>query len=241
MPQSRSPIAEVLALGRRAGLGHLRVEHHPHGRRLGPHRERRAEVANHRADDVALPAAARLLAVRRPPAPQPHRRARRSLPGRAIESPCPGTAFAPNRTSPPRKNAFRRLSVARVRIMPRRISRRSSRVSEASIAARRRNPSHSSSSAAAPARCAGRRVVRGVVSRSPCGTARDLQPSRELAAKRRPERLDRGLALRFARRRSPLRRRRAASVSANGYRSATNAPNRLATPVSFSSSAGFAM
>jgi hypothetical protein len=48
-------VAEVLALGRHAGLGHLRVEDHANGRRLGPHRERRPEVANHRGDDVALP------------------------------------------------------------------------------------------------------------------------------------------------------------------------------------------
>ncbi len=48
-------VAEVLAVGRRPGLPHLRVQHHAHGRRLGTHRQRGAEVANHRADDVAGP------------------------------------------------------------------------------------------------------------------------------------------------------------------------------------------
>ena len=70
-------VAEILAVGRRAGLRHLRVQHHAHGGRLGTHGQRGAEIANHRADDVAGPGG-RLGslhdAVRRAAA-QPHRRA----------------------------------------------------------------------------------------------------------------------------------------------------------------------
>ena len=73
-------------------LRHLRVQHHAHGRRLGPHRERRAEIANHRRDDVALPAAAVAAVASRRGAGASRRR--RSLPGRANGSPCPETRRA---------------------------------------------------------------------------------------------------------------------------------------------------
>ncbi len=48
---------QILAVERRADLAHLRVEHHAHRFGLGPHGQRRAEVADHRRDDVAAPAA----------------------------------------------------------------------------------------------------------------------------------------------------------------------------------------
>ena len=59
---------QVLAFERRAGLAHLRVEHHPHGARLRAHRQRDAEVADQRADDVAGPSA--VGAAERRAAPQ---------------------------------------------------------------------------------------------------------------------------------------------------------------------------
>ena len=48
-------VAEVLSAGRWTRLRHLRVEHHTHGGRLRPHRQRDAQIANHRTDDVTVP------------------------------------------------------------------------------------------------------------------------------------------------------------------------------------------
>ena len=39
---------QVAAVHRRPGLAHLRVQDHPHGLRLRPHRQRRADVADDR-------------------------------------------------------------------------------------------------------------------------------------------------------------------------------------------------
>ena len=49
---------EVLAVHRRAGLSHLRVEHHADGLGSVVHRDDGAEVADHRRNDVAALAAA---------------------------------------------------------------------------------------------------------------------------------------------------------------------------------------
>ncbi len=75
------------------------------------------------------------------------------------------------RTSPPEKNAFSWLSVARVSTMPRRISRRSSGVSDAVIDARRRKPSQASTSSSRAAASRAFAVTPGVVSASPAGAA----------------------------------------------------------------------
>ena len=48
---------QVLAVHRRAGLAHLRAEHHAHGLLVVAHRQRHAEVADHRRHDVAVPGA----------------------------------------------------------------------------------------------------------------------------------------------------------------------------------------
>ncbi len=61
---------QVLAVHGRAGLPHLRRHHGAHRVRLGPHRERRAEIANQRRDDVAAPLGLLAEAVA---APQPDR------------------------------------------------------------------------------------------------------------------------------------------------------------------------
>ena len=47
---------QVLAVHGRTLLAHLRVQDHAHGCRVGTHRERDADVADDRADDVTLPA-----------------------------------------------------------------------------------------------------------------------------------------------------------------------------------------
>jgi hypothetical protein len=48
---------QVLAVERRADFAHLGVEDHAHRIGLGPHRQRDAEIADDRTDDVAAPAA----------------------------------------------------------------------------------------------------------------------------------------------------------------------------------------
>ena len=55
MPQLEVADVQVPAVHRRTGLAHLRVQHHPHRLGVGAHRERRAEIADDRADDVASP------------------------------------------------------------------------------------------------------------------------------------------------------------------------------------------
>ena len=126
--------------------------------------------------------------------------------------------------------------------MPRRISSRSSRVSEAAIASRRRKPSQASSSSAracssAPRRGRPRRRSRQAL-RQP---APRVQAPRQLAPRTAG-----------AARRSPPRRAASAAAadrlegverigSANGWRSATNAPRRAATPVVRARSAGRGM
>ena len=70
------PIAgvEVLAEHRRTGLAHLRAEHLTDGFFVVPHRQRDAEIANDRREDVAVPRAVRpseiadRVASRMPPA-----------------------------------------------------------------------------------------------------------------------------------------------------------------------------
>ena len=46
---------QVLPAHRRIGLGHLGGENQPHGFRIGMHRQRDADIANHRRNDVAAP------------------------------------------------------------------------------------------------------------------------------------------------------------------------------------------
>ena len=128
IPNARSPMCRSLPSIGGPALRHLRRQHHADGLGRRPHRQRRAEIADDRRDHVPVPTRRRRDRRRRAAAGS---RRRRSPPGRAIGSPCPGTAASPNRTSPPVKKVFSRLSVARVRIMPRRISRRSSGVSDA--------------------------------------------------------------------------------------------------------------
>ena len=133
-----------------------------------PHRQRRCR-------DRGSPARRRRRSTRRRrrgyagAAPQPDRRRRRSPPVRASGSPCPGTRVSPQRTSPPVKSCFSRLSTARVSTMPRRISRRSSAVSDARDRLARRNPSQASTSSARA--CSSRLIadVPGVVSSMPSG------------------------------------------------------------------------
>ena len=57
------PVAdvEILAAHRWTVLGHLRVEHHANGGRLRAHGQCDAQVADDRADDVALPSALAIL------------------------------------------------------------------------------------------------------------------------------------------------------------------------------------
>ena len=62
---------QILAVHRSARLAHLCVQDHAHRLGSGPHRERHADVANHRSNDVARPAA--VSPVRRTPV-QPNRR-----------------------------------------------------------------------------------------------------------------------------------------------------------------------
>ena len=50
------PDVQILAVERRAGLGHLGVQRHPHGVGLMAHGEGDAQIANHRSDHVAVPA-----------------------------------------------------------------------------------------------------------------------------------------------------------------------------------------
>ncbi len=76
----------------------------------------------------------------------------------------PWNGVLPCRTSDPVKNTFRRVSTARVRIMPRRISSRSSFVRLRAIASRRRNPSHAATSASSAWPSRSRAVTPGVVS-----------------------------------------------------------------------------
>ena len=59
MPDVEVADVQVLAVHRRARLRHLRGQHHAHGLRLRAHRERHAEIADERRDDVAAPAAIR--------------------------------------------------------------------------------------------------------------------------------------------------------------------------------------
>ncbi len=56
---ARLEVAEmqILAVHRRTRLRHLRREHHPHRLAVALHRERGAQIANQRRDDVAAPAA----------------------------------------------------------------------------------------------------------------------------------------------------------------------------------------
>ena len=89
------------------------------------------------------------------------------------------------------KNCLRRLSTLRVRHMPFRISRRSALVSDASMAARRRNPSHASTSSARA--CSSRLTaeVPGVVSAMPSGAATCAYNTlAERAAERRAGRIE---------------------------------------------------
>ena len=65
------------------------------------------------------------------------------------------------------------------------------------MAARRRNPSHASSSSACACAIRAAAVVLGVVSGSPSGTVARLQPARELAPKRRAQRVDRRFVARL--------------------------------------------
>ena len=88
MPHSKSPMCRSLPSIGGPCLRHLRVEHHAHRRRLGAHRERDAEVADDRSDDVALPAAIGDRATPRRAAVESRRR--RSLPVRATGIPFPG-------------------------------------------------------------------------------------------------------------------------------------------------------
>ena len=131
---------QVAAVHRRAGLAHLRVEDHAHGRRLVAHRERRADVADDRPDDVALPRA--VVAAPRGATAEPNRgRVDRFLSERAEALALKRRA---RRTALPirRRTSFSRVSTARVSIMPRRISSRSSSLRLAAMASRTRNPSH---------------------------------------------------------------------------------------------------
>ena len=116
--------------------------------------------------------------------------------------------------SPPVKKLLSRLSVARVRIIPRRISSRSARVSDAMIAARRTKPSQSSIRARLACCSRAAAVTRGVVSPRPdgtgCAVARRSSSCRTLprnaskaASSRGSSRQRRGRT-----RRSPVRARR---------------------------------
>ena len=51
---------KIAAVHRRAILAHLCVEHHPHGGWLRTHRKCHADVADDRADDIALPSTLRI-------------------------------------------------------------------------------------------------------------------------------------------------------------------------------------
>ena len=46
---------QILAVHRRAGLGGLRAQHHPHGIRVTSHRQGDAKVADHRTNDISTP------------------------------------------------------------------------------------------------------------------------------------------------------------------------------------------
>ena len=159
------PVADVqvTTVHRRAGLGHLSVEDHSYRLRPWAHCERHAEIADERAHDVALPSAVGIAPVWA--ALQPNRsRVDRLLAERSEALSLEGIPLYA--ISPLAKNCFSRRSTARVRIIPRRISRRSSSLSEAAIASRIRKPSHAptSSSRAACRRSAA--LTPGVVSGS---------------------------------------------------------------------------
>ena len=141
--------------------------------------------------------------------------------------------MSPQRTSPPMKNCLRRLSTLRVRHMPFRISLRSGFVSDASMAARRKKPSQASTTSA---RACSRRLmadVPGVVSAIPSGAATwsysDLASARRNGTR---------AASSFTASRLLMAPQPAASnassanLRAKGWRSATNAAKRLASPVS---------
>ena len=102
------------------------------------------------------------------------------------------------RTSPPVKKALSRLSTARVRTIPRSISRFSSAVNEAAIASRRRNPSQASTSSSAAAARRASAETPGVVS----GSSGALAASRRRSARPRGSRRAsiRALVVRGARR-----------------------------------------
>ena len=151
--------------------------------------------------------------------------------------PLPWNAMSPQRTSPPMKNCFRRLSTLRVRHMPLRISLRSALVSDASMAARRKKPSQASTTSA---RACSRRLIAevpGVVSAMPSGAA--IWSYNALASARRNgvRAASSFTASRVLMAPTPaLSNASSAMVRAKGWRSATNAPNRLARPVSLDAS-----
>ena len=64
MPQREVADVQVLPFQRRTGLRHLCVQCHPDRRRLAPHRERRAQIADQRCDHVAGPRAVGQLPLR---------------------------------------------------------------------------------------------------------------------------------------------------------------------------------
>ena len=112
--------------------------------------------------------------------------------------PLPWNAFSPQRTSPPAKSCFSRLSTARVRHMPRRMSLRSSPVSEAAIASRCSQPSQASSICARAcsrrriAERPGRRLVEALGARDGV-----IEPAGQLAAEDRPQRVEAGAIARL--------------------------------------------
>ena len=158
--------------------------------RLVPHGERDTEIANHRRRrrrQCQMPSL-RNAAPRRRRMP---RGVNRLLPERA-EALALKRPSSPQRTSPPMKNCLSRLSTARVSTIPRRISRRSSDVSEARIASRRRNPSQASTISARA--CSNRLTadVPGVVSVEPVGRCDNVvEAPRELTPKGGAQRFNR--------------------------------------------------
>ena len=153
MPYSHIADMQIFAVHRRSGFSHLRRQHPANHLRLGTHGDRDAEIANERCDDIAAPLVPVAVLVT---AAETNRRAvdrflsQRTEPF-ALEDRLAVADFAV------RKQRLQAIVGRPGDIMPRRISRRSSAVSDARIAARRRNPSHARTMSSTA--CSKRRVA----------------------------------------------------------------------------------
>ncbi len=139
--------------------------------------------------------------------------------------------MSPQRTSPPMKNCFKRLSTLRVRHMPFKISTRSVLVSDAAMASRCRKASQASTSSARACSSRFTAVVRGVVSGSPSGAVSAMYSRRASSRLNGVRSASRPLASRGFSFAPPVASNTSrASSRARGWRSVTNAAKRAAKP-----------